>query len=67
MNTNTNETQRTRLKICIFAFIITMIAAIAKHWLSGISETIILIADGTVLGYIMGETIRQSKINGEKK
>lgn len=51
---------KTRMKIGCVAFLIVMAAAIAKHWLPGISETMVAIASTTVLGYILGDTLRKS-------
>jgi len=55
-----SKLMRTRLKICIIAFFAVIIVAILKHWLTGISETMVGLAVVTVLGYIFGDTIRKS-------
>jgi len=52
---------KTRLKFGMIAFFSMLATAIAKHWLSGISETLVISACVPVVMYIIGETWRSSK------
>ena len=56
-----NKLQRTRLKICVIAFFTVIVVAILKHWLTGISETMVGLAIVNILGYGVYETVRPSK------
>ena len=52
--------KRTRLKFAVIAFFTLIAVAIIKHWLPGISDTVLGMATGTPLVYILGDTIRKS-------
>lgn len=56
-----NKLMRTRLRICVIAFFTVIIIAVLKHWLTGISETMVGLAVVNVLGYGIYETLRPSK------
>lgn len=53
--------ERTRLRFGMIAFFSMLVVAILKHWLPGISETIVISACVPVVMYIIGETWRESK------
>ena len=52
--------KRTRLKFAMIAFFVLIVVAILKHWLPGISDAVLLMATGTPLVYILGDTFRKS-------
>lgn len=52
--------EKSRLKFAMLAFFTFVIVAVLKHWLPGISETILGIAAGSPLAYIIGDTVRKS-------
>lgn len=57
---NNGFRERTRFKLTLIAYMTLLLAAIAKNWFSGISETILGIAAGLVTAYIAGDTFRPS-------
>jgi len=52
---------RTRLKVTLVGFFGVLVTAWAKHWLTGISDALVITAAGIITGYIAGESYRASK------
>ena len=58
---------RTRFKLTLIGFLCCLAAAIAKHWLAGISETLIATGAGLIGAYIAGDSLRPSQNNNNQK
>jgi len=56
--------KKSRLKFAMIAFFTLIVVAILKNWFPGISETVLLMATGTPLTFIIGDTIRKSDTKG---
>jgi hypothetical protein len=57
---------KTRLKATLIGFFAIIITAWARHWLEGISESLVVTAAGLIGAYIAGDTFRSSKsANGQ--
>jgi len=52
--------KQTRFKFGLLSFFSLLIVAILKHWLPGISDTIILSACVPIVTYMLGESFRPS-------